>query len=619
MFNADAKGFKLIHKAALENDVEGTARLLEKRTEIDPRTDTGQTPLHLATSKGHTRVIHVLLGYRADVNARDHQGMTPLHVAAAHGYSRIMTDLLTETGGDVNLPDLGGNTPLHLAAGLGQAGVMEILLTHGANINAKNNNGNTPLHEAVEHQSMKVVKKLLDRHARVNEGDNFARAPLSLAAKAGAKNIAEQLIDHGADVNAADKFGSTPLHEAALHGQLRVTALLLHHGADAEKNDQLGRTPCQAAAANGQRDMVSLLQKYTDPRAGRAKPAPSPSPPTFSPSPPPLTPAPASSPSPLASTPAPQPQPATPAPAPPVQERNHLSVENKQQSPMIEDILNAIPDYLLLVDRELRFTFVNRHAALALGLAQENFPGKTWQELGLPLESMVPLAGLCAAVFASRQAQRGMLTLPSHEGAREMACLVSPIHRADGEVASILCVAHDIVEDASAAEPSVRDLEQRVVELQAANARLRNEAADQRRAAEALRIGEERFRLLVEAGSEGVIFAEDGIIVEANPQVSLITGYQRHELIGKRVLDLIHPEYSELAWEHIAALYHVPCRCYFLHKDGIPLWVELQGKMMSIRGRQVSVVIMRPIEDAPPSSGGEAFKTGALPPDSGTI
>jgi len=124
--------------------------------------------------------------------------------------------------------------------------------------------------------------------------------------------------------------------------------------------------------------------------------------------------------------------------------------------------------------------------------------------------------------------------------------------------------------------------------------------------AEALRIDEERFRLLVEAGSEGVIFAEDAIIVEANPQVSLITGYQHHELIGMRVLDLIHPEYSELAWEHIAALHHVPCRCYSLHKDGIPIWVEVQGKMMSLHGRQVSVAIIRPIDDAPPPAGEQA-------------
>jgi PAS domain S-box-containing protein len=618
MFHADAKTFKPIHKAAAENDVETAARLLEKRTEIDLRTDTGQTPLHLAVGKEHTRMVHVLLGYHADVNARDHQGMTPLHIAAAQGSVSLITDLLTETGGNVNLPDTAGNTPLHLASAGGQPEVIETLLARGANIKGKNNNGHTPLHEAVSHQSTEAVKLLLARQAAVNDGDTFLRTPLHLAAKAGVKDIVELLIGHSADVNVTDHFGSTPLHEAALRGQLRIAALLLQHGADPERKDQLGRTPGLAAAANGQQDMVTLLQKYMETRAEPAKPA------SLPPAPSSLSPVPQAAPRPATPAPAP-PAPATPAPAPLDQDRE--TDEITQQARLVEEILNAIPDYVLLVDRRLRFTCVNRHAAQALGHAQTDFTGKTWQELGLPAECMLPFAELCAAVFVTRQAQRGMLTLPSREGAKEVNCQVSPIQRPGGEIASILCTARDIEEHLPAEAPVSHAWERQIAELRATNIRLHNELTEQRRTVDALRAGEERFRLLAEAGSEGIIVSENGIIVEASPQVSLITGYQHYELIGMRVLELIHPEDSELARKHMEALYHRPYRCYTVHKDGDQLWVEVQGKMLSLHDRQVSVAIIRPVEDSPqPHVGGQATRMNlrnsmqpSVPPDDSGI
>ncbi|MHB0937422.1 MAG: ankyrin repeat domain-containing protein [Armatimonadota bacterium] len=563
MFHGEPKGNRPLHKAALEDDVEGLARLLERRADIDQRAENGQTALHLAVEKGHARAAHVLLGYRADVNARDHQGMTPLHIAAGRGAAGLLTDLLTETGGDVTQADGMGNTPLHHAAAHGHAEVMELLLSRGANLNAKNHNGHTPLHEAVGRQSPEAVAFLLKRKAAVNDGDTFSRTPLHLAAKAGAKPIVEQLLASGADANAADHFGSTPLHEAALRGQLRVAAVLLQHGADSERKDQLGRTPAQAAAANQQGDMVTLLQKHRELKAELERPA----------APPP-------------------PAPEAPKPEPHDAERERLSEQLAQQSRMFEEILNAIPDYLFLLDRSFRFTYVNRRAAQALGHDQAYFVGKTWQELGLPAECMLPLSELCAGVFVTRQPKPGTLTLPSREGAREMDCLVSPIHRADGEIATVLCATRDASEQPAG-------LGQKVAELEQANARLLEELAAERHMQETLQAVEERFRRLAEAASEGIIFSEHGIITDANPQASLITGYQHFELIGMRVLDLIHPAYSEIAGQHINSQFHHPYRCCSVHKDGDPVWVEVQGKTLASRDRQTSVAIIRPVEEPP--------------------
>lgn len=591
MFHAEAKGIKPLHKAAQENDVEGLARLLERRADVDGRSENGQTALHLAVEKGHARTVHVLLGYRADVNARDHQGMTPLHIAAGRGAAGLLTDLLTETGGDVNLADGLGNTPLHHAAANGQAKVMALLQSRGVNLNAKNHNGHTPLHEAVGCQSAEAVAFLLAHQAAVNDGDTFARTPLHLAAKAGAKPIIEQLIADGADVNAADHFGSTPLHEAALRGQLRAAALLLQSGADQERKDQLGRTPAQAAAASHQEDMVTLLQRHRELRAAQ-EPATAP--------PPPAT-------------------PDTPRPEEHDAEREKLSARLAQQSQLFEEILNAIPDYLFLLDRNFRFSYVNRRAAEALGQDQAFFVGKTWQELGLPAECLLPLSELCAGVFVTRQPKQGKVTLPSREGARELDCLVSPIHRADGEIATVLCATREAsAQPALPAETAASlSLEQRVTELEQANARLQEELAAERHMQDMLQTVEERFRRLAEAATEGILFSENGIITDANPQASLITGYQHFELVGRRVLDLIHPAYSEMAGQHIDASFHHPYRCYSLHKDGDTLWVEVQGKTLTSRDRQTSVTVIRPVEESRPSPPGTAHRPhlfGAMAP-----
>src|SRR5688572_3638901 len=52
---------------------------------------------------------------------------------------------------------------------------------------------------------------------------------------------------------------------------------------------------------------------------------------------------------------------------------------------------------------------------------------------------------------------------------------------------------------------------------------------------------EERFRALAEAAWEGIAFSRDGAIIDLNSQLAEIFGYERNELIGKKVLELVAP------------------------------------------------------------------------------
>lgn len=76
------------------------------------------------------------------------------------------------------------------------------------------------------------------------------------------------------------------------------------------------------------------------------------------------------------------------------------------------------------------------------------------------------------------------------------------------------------------AEPTYKELEERVKELE-------KESLEFRRAEEATRESEKRYRILVETMDEGLgILGENGLFTYVNNKVCELLGYERNELIG---------------------------------------------------------------------------------------
>ena len=65
------------------------------------RIESGSTPLHFATFKGHKEIAELLIAKGADLNAKDKKGRTPLFGAAQDGQKEI-AELLIAKGADVN-------------------------------------------------------------------------------------------------------------------------------------------------------------------------------------------------------------------------------------------------------------------------------------------------------------------------------------------------------------------------------------------------------------------------------------------------------------------------------------------------------------------------------------
>jgi len=77
---------------------------------------------------------------------------------------------------------------------------------------------------------------------------------------------------------------------------------------------------------------------------------------------------------------------------------------------------------------------------------------------------------------------------------------------------------------------------------------------EQRRAEEALRASEERFRTYVSHAPDAILIADsDGRLVEVNPAAGKLTGYSRSELLDMTVADLAEPELRGAAMGKFAA------------------------------------------------------------------
>jgi ankyrin repeat protein len=123
----------------------------------------GFHPLGYACFFGHRPLFDLLVAAAADVQApaRNSMRVQPLHSAVATGDEETalyMARTLLHLGADVNAVQAGGFTPLHEAAQRGHAGLVELLLAHGADPAARNEAGADAVEIAAQagHEAVKA-------------------------------------------------------------------------------------------------------------------------------------------------------------------------------------------------------------------------------------------------------------------------------------------------------------------------------------------------------------------------------------------------------------------------------------------------------------------------------
>ncbi|XP_022891704.1 ankyrin repeat domain-containing protein 50-like [Olea europaea var. sylvestris] len=203
----------------------------KERGPLDCRDKEGNTPLHLAASKGLLDSAKVLVSAGAQVDARGSDGRTALHRAAANG-DRQMVEMFLDVGADPTISDFDhGRSAFDVARDKGHKDVVKIL-DRGASVLSAARRGEVDL-----------LESLLEKGASVNFSDQYGLTPLHIAAIKGHKDAVMMLVEFGADLESQDAEGHTPLHLAVEGGSVEIVQILIDRGANVNAKSKKGATP----------------------------------------------------------------------------------------------------------------------------------------------------------------------------------------------------------------------------------------------------------------------------------------------------------------------------------------------------------------------------------------
>jgi len=118
---------------------------------------------------------------------------------------------------------------------------------------------------------------------------------------------------------------------------------------------------------------------------------------------------------------------------------------------------------------------------------------------------------------------------------------------------------------------------------------------DRRKAEEALRQSEQKYRELFENANDIIFILDfDGTILSCNAAAAKTYGYESEQMLGLNIESLLDPEYLPVVRQFIQKrLNNIdvqnPQEFLTYTKDGEAVWVEVNARIMKENGRQVSV------------------------------
>ncbi|KAF3332313.1 putative E3 ubiquitin-protein ligase XBOS33 isoform X1 [Carex littledalei] len=213
--------------AAREGDVAEVQKLLQ----INPGLARYSTfcllnsPLHLASARGHHEVVALLLESGADPNSRNIYGQTPLMQACRIGHWQVVQRLLVFRSNVDKVEGLGNKTALHFAAAGGHVRCIRLLVanfgsaaSNGVSISSKkeatNTDHNSELCNFINKPAAGGVTAL--HMAAMNSHYECVHLLLDLNA-----NVSAQTLSYASSSMGSIGVGSTPLHYAASGGNVK--------------------------------------------------------------------------------------------------------------------------------------------------------------------------------------------------------------------------------------------------------------------------------------------------------------------------------------------------------------------------------------------------------------
>ncbi|MFQ5980378.1 MAG: PAS domain S-box protein [Candidatus Heimdallarchaeota archaeon] len=107
------------------------------------------------------------------------------------------------------------------------------------------------------------------------------------------------------------------------------------------------------------------------------------------------------------------------------------------------------------------------------------------------------------------------------------------------------------------------------------------------------RESEERYRALSEAAFEGIAIHQNYKIMEANPQLAIMLGFETKELIGKPGIDLVAPEFRKAFFNYIQRQSDEIFGCLALRKDGTVFPAKIMARNTHFKGQSVQIAVFQ--------------------------
>lgn len=216
------------------------------------------------------------------------------------------------------------------------------------------------------------------------------------------------------------------------------------------------------------------------------------------------------------------------------------------------------PNPLLTLDARGRMVFCNKACEDLIGHSLEDVGGKLFGPQFLDSASVERVAEAVAKVFQGETCPELELTIRQEDGGRRHALsraypIYSPQHT---------------VQECAIASADVTELKM---------------------TQQALKDSEERYKALSDSSFEGIMITRDGVILDANENVSALSGYELSELIGKSVDEVVTTQYRLEALQQALSDCTKVYESTAVRKDGSLVRVEVRGKTIPYRGGTAKV------------------------------
>ena len=262
-----------------------------------------------------------------------------------------------------------------------------------------------------------------------------------------------------------------------------------------------------------------------------------------------------------------------------ITERKLNELRIREAKEFLDRVIDLSPYAMWVSDREGTILRVNRSLCESLSLPADKIVGQynVLKDANLEKQGVMPRV---RAVFAQHQpAQFSILWQPDQAGQVDfrggrtlfMDVSIFPVLDAQGELTNVVCQGVDITE--------------------------------RKRAEEALRESEMRFRILVDGAPEGIFVQAEGRFQYVNPALARLLGAGKPEdLVGTEYLARMAPEFHEAIRHRIRSQRETgtaapPMEQAYLRLDGTRVPVETTAVPVRFGNRDAHLVFVRDISE----------------------